>query len=269
MNTPTPLPKDDAIPFYQEVGNEVALFEYAFNNQLPLLIKGPTGCGKTRFISHMAKRLGRPLFTVACHDDLTASDLVGRHLIGENATYWNDGPLTSAVRSGGICYLDEVVEARKDTTVVLHPLADDRRILPIDRTGEVLKAPPGFMLVVSYNPGYQNFLKGMKPSTRQRFISMRFQFPKPEIEQKIVIQESGIDKHMASRLMALAVALRALNGHDLEESVSTRLLIYTAKLVKDGFSPTEACRAAMVETLTDDLEIVQALMEVVYATFGE
>ncbi len=165
------------LPFYQPRHAEVELFDYAYRNQLPMLLKGPTGCGKTRFVEHMAARLGRPLYTVACHDDLTAADLVGRHLIGEGATYWNDGPLTRSVREGAICYLDEVVEARKDTTVVLHPLSDDRRILPIDRTGEILHAPPEFMLVVSYNPGYQNLLKGMKPSTRQRFVSIRFDFP--------------------------------------------------------------------------------------------
>jgi nitric oxide reductase NorQ protein len=165
---------DEDIPFYQPQGREVDLFEYAHRSQLPMLLKGPTGCGKTRFVEHMAARLGRPLYTVSCHDDLTAADLVGRHLIGDGATYWNDGPLTRAVREGAICYLDEVVEARKDTTVVLHPLSDNRRILPIERTGETLHAPPEFMLVVSYNPGYQNMLKGMKPSTRQRFVSMRF-----------------------------------------------------------------------------------------------
>ncbi|VAX14189.1 Nitric oxide reductase activation protein NorQ [hydrothermal vent metagenome] len=259
----------DNKPFYLASGNEVALFENAWRNQLPVLIKGPTGCGKTRFITHMAAKLGRPLYTVACHDDLTAADLVGRHLIGENSTYWVDGPLTRAVREGGICYLDEVVEARKDTTVVLHPLSDDRRILPIERTGEVLKAAPEFMLVVSYNPGYQNLMKGMKPSTRQRFISMSFKHPKPALEQKILRQECGIDEMLAKRLVSLAKAFRALKDHDLEESASTRLLVYAATLIKDGFDPVEACRAALVEPLTDDEETVDALMELVYATFGQ
>lgn len=256
-------------PFYLASGNEVALFENAWRHQLPVLIKGPTGCGKTRFITHMAAKLGRPLYTVACHDDLTAADLVGRHLIGENSTYWVDGPLTRAVREGGICYLDEVVEARKDTTVVLHPLSDDRRILPIERTGEVLKASPEFMLVVSYNPGYQNLMKGMKPSTRQRFISMSFKHPAPALEQKILRQECGIDELLAKRLVSLAKAFRALKDHDLEESASTRLLVYAATLIKDGFDPVAACRAALVEPLTDDEETVEALMELVYATFGQ
>ncbi len=256
-------------PFYLSSGNEVALFENAWRHRLPVLIKGPTGCGKTRFIRYMAARLGRPLYTVACHDDLTAADLVGRHLIGENSTYWVDGPLTRAVREGGICYLDEVVEARKDTTVVLHPLSDDRRILPIERTGEELKASPEFMLVVSYNPGYQNLMKGMKPSTRQRFISIRFKHPTPALEQKILCQECGIDMLLAKRLVSLANAFRALKDHDLEESASTRLLVYAATLIKDGFDPVEACRAALVEPLTDDEETVEALMELVYATFGQ
>jgi nitric oxide reductase NorQ protein len=255
-------------PFYLPAGNEVALFEPAFHHRLPLLIKGPTGCGKTRFISHMAAKLGRPLYTVACHDDLTAADLVGRHLIGDGETYWVDGPLTRAVREGGICYLDEVVEARKDTTVVLHPLSDDRRILPIERTGEVLQAPPEFMLVVSYNPGYQNLLKGMKPSTRQRFVSLRFDYPAPAQEEAVVQQETGIESRLARTLVFLAQALRALKDHDLEESASTRLLVYTATLIVGGFDPVDACRAAMVEPLTDDEETVAALMEVVYATFG-
>ena len=216
------------IPYYQAGGNEVEVFEHAWRNRLPLLIKGPTGCGKTRFIAHMAARLGLPLYTVACHDDLTAADLVGRHLIGDGKTVWCDGPLTRAVREGGICYLDEVVEARKDTTVVLHPLADDRRILPIDRTGEVLEAPPSFMLVVSYNPGYQNLLKGMKPSTRQRFVSVRFDFPRAEQEEAILIGETACPPDLARRLVAIAGALRALKDRDLEEAASTRLLALLA-----------------------------------------
>ncbi|MES9898098.1 MAG: CbbQ/NirQ/NorQ/GpvN family protein [Sedimenticola sp.] len=256
------------LPFYRAQGNEIALFEHAYKHQLPLLIKGPTGCGKTRFINHMAARIGRPVYTVSCHDDLTAADLVGRHLIGENGTYWSDGPLTRAVREGAICYLDEVVEARKDTTVVLHPLTDDRRILPIERTGETLHAPEGFMLVVSYNPGYQNLLKGMKPSTRQRFVATRFDFPKPALEQEILQGETGADAPLAKRLVNLATALRALKEHDLEEAASTRLLIYTATLILGGYEPIEACRAALVEPLTDDEETTKALMEVVDITFG-
>lgn len=255
-------------PFYEAQANEVAMFEYAYRHRLPLLIKGPTGCGKTRFVSHMAARLGRPLFTVACHDDLTAADLVGRHLIGDGQTYWSDGPLTRAVREGGICYLDEVVEARKDTTVVLHPLSDDRRILPIERTGEILQAPPEFMLVVSFNPGYQNLLKSMKPSTRQRFVALRFRFPAPALEQRILIGETGIDERLAQRLVSLANALRNLKDHDIEEAASTRLLVYAATLIRGGADPVEACLSALVEPLTDDEETAQALMEVVYATFG-
>ncbi|MBT5361634.1 MAG: CbbQ/NirQ/NorQ/GpvN family protein [Gammaproteobacteria bacterium] len=245
------------------------LFEYAFNNQLPVLIKGPTGCGKTRFITHMAAKLGIPLNTVACHDDLTAADLVGRHLIGAGETYWSDGPLTRSVREGGICYLDEVIEARKDTTVVLHPLSDDRRILPLDRTGELLEAPNDFMLVVSYNPGYQNFLKGMKPSTRQRFISIRFDFPSMELERKILSNETGASEDVVKRLVSLGRALRALKDHDLEEAASTRLLIYAARLIHSGFDPVEACRCSLVEPLTDDLETANALMEIARATFGK
>ena len=256
------------IPFYQPAGDEVGVFEHAWKNRLPLLIKGPTGCGKTRFVAHMAARLGLPLYTVACHDDLTAADLVGRHLIGDGKTVWCDGPLTRAVREGGICYLDEVVEARKDTTVVLHPLADDRRILPIDRTGELLAAPPSFMLVVSYNPGYQNLLKGMKPSTRQRFVSMRFDFPRPEQEEAVLIGETACPPDLAKRLVAIAGALRSLKDRDLEESASTRLLVYAALLIKDGMDPVAACRYGIVESLTDDEETVEALMEIVNATFG-
>lgn len=260
-------PQLDA-PFYQPAGDEISVFEHAWKNRLPLLIKGPTGCGKTRFVAHMAARLGLPLFTVACHDDLTAADLVGRHLIGDGQTMWCDGPLTRAVREGGICYLDEVVEARKDTTVVLHPLADDRRILPIDRTGELLAAPPSFMLVVSYNPGYQNLLKGMKPSTRQRFVSLRFDFPANAREEAILIGESGCTPDLARRLVSIAHSLRTLKDQDLEEAASTRLLVYAALLVGDGMDPVTACRAAIVESLTDDPEVADALMEVVSATFG-
>jgi nitric oxide reductase NorQ protein len=255
-------------PFYCAKGGEVALFEHAYNNQLPMLIKGPTGCGKTRFIQHMASRLGRPLYTVACHDDLTAADLVGRHLIGDRGTYWSDGPLTRAVREGAICYLDEIVEARKDTTVVLHPLTDDRRMLPLERTGETLAAPPEFMLVVSYNPGYQNLLKGMKPSTRQRFVALSFDFPDAELETKVLVGESGIDHALAQRLVQLGNALRALQDHDLEEGASTRLLVYAATLIKSGMDMREACQAALVEPLTDDDETLKALLEVVDATLG-
>ncbi len=264
----TELNTNHDLPFYQAQGKEVELFEHAYNNQLPLLIKGPTGCGKTRFITHMAEKLGRPLYTVSCHDDLTAADLVGRHLIGDGETIWNDGPLTRAVREGAICYLDEVVEARKDTTVVLHPLTDDRRILPIDRTGETLTAPKEFMLVVSYNPGYQNLLKGMKPSTRQRFVSMSFDFPNAKIETEILRCETGTDELQAKRLVALANALRNLKDHDLEEAASTRLLVNTIKLIQAGFSPVDACQNGLIEPLTDDTETISALMEVVHATYG-
>lgn len=257
------------LPYYQSQGKEIELFEHAYNNQLPLLLKGPTGCGKTRFITHMAERLGRPLYTVSCHDDLTAADLVGRHLIGDGQTVWNDGPLTRAVREGAICYLDEVVEARKDTTVVIHPLTDDRRMLPLERTGETLQAAKEFMLVVSYNPGYQNLLKGMKPSTRQRFVSMTFDFPDAATEESILRGETGIRELEAKRLVSLANSLRSLKDHDLEEAASTRLLVSTIKLIQSGFNPVDACRNALIEPLTDDTETIEALMEVVYATYGE
>jgi len=268
MKTAEKLAGDSSLPYYRAIGSETELFQHAFENQLPLLIKGPTGCGKTRFVQHMAARLGRPLYTVACHDDLTASDLVGRHLIGDSGTYWSDGPLTRAVREGAICYLDEIVEARKDTTVVLHPLTDDRRILPLERTGETLSAPDNFMLVVSYNPGYQNLLKGLKPSTRQRFIGLSFDFPQAEIETEVLMGESGIDKNMAEKLVNLAGSLRTLKDHDLEEAASTRLLVYAATLIKSGMPIQQACQAALIEPLTDDEETLIALTEVVNATLG-
>ena len=257
-----------AIPYYAPTGDECALFEHAFRHRLPLLIKGPTGCGKTRFVAHMAARLGRPLFTVACHDDLTAADLTGRYLLQGGDTVWTDGPLTRAVRQGGICYLDEVVEARKDVTVVLHPLTDDRRVLPLERTGELLRAPSEFMLVVSYNPGYQTVLKGLKPSTRQRFLALDFGFPPPEAEAAIVAEESGLPRDRCVPLVRLARALRDLKGQDLEEGVSTRLLVYCATLIAAGMKPERAIRAAMIEPLTDEPEVRQALLRVAEITLG-
>ena len=256
------------LPFYAEQAHECALFEHAWRQQLPLLIKGPTGCGKTRFVEHMAARLGRPLITVSCHDDLSAADLVGRFLIGNGSTVWSDGPLARAVRSGAICYLDEIVEARKDTTVVLHPLADDRRILPIERTGEELAAPPEFMLVISYNPGYQNLLKGLKPSTRQRFVSLGMSYPTPDIERSIVQSETGLTGDQSAQLVQLATALRRLTEHDLEETASTRLLVSAGRLVASGLPMHTACQAAVIDALTDDPDTASALGEVASALFG-
>ncbi|WP_415392375.1 CbbQ/NirQ/NorQ/GpvN family protein [Paracoccus sp. SJTW-4] len=257
-----------AAPFYLPQRDEIEVFEAAARNDLPVLLKGPTGCGKTRFVTHMAARLGRKLYTVACHDDLSASDLIGRYLLKGGETVWVDGPLTRAVREGAICYLDEVVEARKDVTVVLHPLTDDRRILPIDRTGEELEAAPGFMLVASYNPGYQNILKTLKPSTRQRFLAMEFDFPPPDQEKTIVIEESGIDERRAAMLVRLAGKLRALKGQDLEEGVSTRLVVYAATLIAGGMELDRAIAAAMIEPLTDDADIKRGLADLVVAVLG-
>ena len=258
-----------APPYYAAQGAECALFEHAWQQQLPLLIKGPTGCGKTRFVEHMAAKLGRPLITVSCHDDLSASDLVGRFLIGQGNTVWSDGPLARAVRSGAICYLDEVVEARKDTTVVLHPLADDRRILPIERTGEQLQAPPEFMLVISYNPGYQNLLKGLKPSTRQRFVALSLNYPAADVERQIVQKEAKVSEQVADQLVRLAQSLRSLTDHDLEETASTRLLVAAARLHASGLSLHTACQAAIVDALTDDTATAEALHEVVRALIGD
>ncbi|MHB0950875.1 MAG: AAA family ATPase [Allorhizobium sp.] len=262
MLTNPPMPD---IPAYSPAGNECALFETAWTRQLPLLLKGPTGCGKTRFVGHMAAKLGLPLSTVSCHDDLAAADLTGRYLLKGGDTVWVDGPLTRAVRDGGICYLDEVVEARKDVAVVLHPLTDDRRILPLERTGEVLNAPPGFMLVVSYNPGYQNLLKTLKPSTRQRFVAIEFDFLPKDREVAVVSAESGLDEARVAPLVDLARRLRALKGHDLEEGVSTRLLVYCASLIDAGLAPKEAVRSAMIEPLTDEPDVRSALLELASA----
>ncbi len=255
-------------PFYLAQGDECELFATAHTNGLPVLLKGPTGCGKTRFVAHMAARLGRKLYTVACHDDLSAADLIGRYLLKGGETVWVDGPLTRAVREGAICYLDEVVEARKDVTVVLHPLTDDRRTLPIDRTSEELAAAPGFMLVASYNPGYQNILKTLKPSTRQRFISLEFDFPPADLEIEIVAEESGLDRDRVASLVRLAGKLRALKGQDLEEGVSTRLVVYTATLVAQGMSVDRAVLAAMIEPLTDDNDVKRGLLDLVSAVLG-
>ncbi|WP_038012636.1 CbbQ/NirQ/NorQ/GpvN family protein [Terasakiella pusilla] len=257
-----------SLPHYVPSGNECALFEHAFNNKLPLLLKGPTGCGKTRFVAHMAAKLGLPLHTVSCHDDLSAADLTGRYLLTGGDTVWTDGPLTRSVRHGGICYLDEVVEARKDVTVVLHPLTDDRRVLPLDRTGEELVAPDNFMLVVSYNPGYQNIMKTLKPSTRQRFLGIEFDFPAPDLEAEIVATEAGLEIDRVKPLVRLATQLRALKGQDLEEGVSTRLLVYCASLMKSGVKVDEAVLHAMIEPLTDEPDVKEGLLEVVQVTMG-
>lgn len=255
--------------YYLEQANEVKLFEAAAGMNLPVLIKGPTGCGKTRFIESMGERLGRAVYTVVCHDDLSAADLIGRHLIDESGTYWQDGPLTKAVREGGICYLDEIIEARKDTTVVLHSLADYRRVLPIDRTGELIEAHPDFMLVVSYNPGYQNVLKGMKPSTKQRFISLNFDYPKPEIEKEIIIKESGVEEQIAEKLVRIAQEIRRLQDSDIQEAVSTRLLVYAAKLIVKGFDAYEACMHSIVSSLSDDEEVLEVLQTLVGLHFSK
>jgi nitric oxide reductase NorQ protein len=262
MSKPGPLPS------YVPSGDECALFEHAYRNRLPLLLKGPTGCGKTRFVAHMAAALGRPLYTVSCHDDLTAADLTGRYLLKGGDTVWADGPLTRAVREGAICYLDEVVEARKDVTVVLHPLTDDRRVLPLDRTGELLRAPAEFMLVASYNPGYQNVLKTLKPSTRQRFISIEFGFPALEVEAGIVAGESGLPKERCIPLVKIARALRGLKGQDIEEGASTRLVVYCATLVRDGVKHDVAVRAALLEPLSDDADVLHSLERLASIALG-
>jgi len=254
-------------PYYESQGDEIALFESAYRNQIPMLLKGPTGCGKTRFMEHMAWQLKRPLITVSCHDDLTASDLVGRYLITAGETVWVDGPLARAVRIGGICYLDEIVEARKDTTVVIHPLADDRRVLPIEKTGEVLHATPEFALAISYNPGYQSVLKDLKQSTRQRFVALEFDYPTHDLEKRIVDHESGIGEEQAAKLVKFATMTRNLKGSGLEEGASTRLLVHAAKLMVSGVSPQTACRGAIAQALTDDPEMLAAINELSMSLF--
>ena len=255
----TALNAPGTAPFYQPQGNEVVLFEAAYAARLPVMVKGPTGCGKSRFIEYMAHRLDRPLVTVACNEDMTASDLVGRFLLDANGTRWQDGPLTVAARTGAICYLDEIVEARQDTTVVIHPLTDHRRQLPLDKKGETVKAHPNFQLVISYNPGYQSLLKDLKPSTKQRFAAFEFSYPAPELEAQIVSTETGLDANRCAQLVRIAQAARQLKGHGLTEGISTRLLVYAAQLIRQGVAPVDACRMALVCPITDDADIRQTL----------
>lgn len=272
-------------PFYLPIGDEVELFETAYRQRIPVLLKGPTGAGKTRFVEYMAWRLGRPivknakgentggnghrhpLITVACHEDLTASDLVGRYLLDVDGTRWVDGPLTRAVKAGAICYLDEVVEARKDTTVLIHPLTDYRRLLPVEKLGQVIEAAEGFLLVISYNPGYQSALKDLKHSTRQRFIAIEFDYPPKEQEAQIIEHESGCDKDTAMDLAKLGEKVRNLKEHGLGEGVSTRLLIYAGRLIAEGIPARRACQVAITWALTDDLEVQRSIEEVVTSIF--
>jgi len=248
-----------AEPYYAPQGDEVALFEAAYAARLPLMVKGPTGCGKSRFVEYMAWKLGRPLVTVACNEDMTAADLVGRFLLEPGGTRWQDGPLTTAARHGAICYLDEIVEARQDTTVVIHPLTDHRRTLPLDKKGELVRAHPDFQLVISYNPGYQSLMKDLKTSTRQRFAALDFDYPTAELEAQIVATETGLPHAQAQALVEVAAAARRLKGHGLEEGISTRLLVYAATLIGRGIAPREACRMAMVRPITDDADIRETL----------
>ena len=255
-------------PFYQPQGREVDLYEAAYMARLPVMLKGPTGCGKSRFVEYMAWKLGKSLITVACNEDMTASDLVGRYLLDANGTRWLDGPLTTAARIGAICYLDEIVEARQDTTVVIHPLTDHRRVLPLDKKGELIEAHSDFQLVISYNPGYQSLMKDLKQSTKQRFTAFDFDYPEPTLETKIVVQESGIDAGMAATLVKIAQTARNLKGHGLDEGISTRLIVYAATLIRNGVAPQDACRMAMVRPITDDADIRATLDHAVDASFG-
>lgn len=256
----------ETAPYYVPLGDEVRIFEQCHARRLPVMLKGPTGCGKTRFVEHMAWRLGRPLVTIACHDDLSASDLTGRFLIRGDDTVWTDGPLTRAARHGAICYLDEIVEAREDTIVVIHPLTDDRRVLPMDKTGELVEAAPGFQLVISYNPGYQHAIKDLKPSTRQRFVSLEFDFPSPSVEAAIIAHEGGITPARAAALVELAHRVRRLKEQGLAEGPGTRLLVTTARLMAGGVPAADACRVALVGPLTDDPDLMAAISDLVAAT---
>lgn len=268
--------RPSSAPFYVEMRDEVRLFEAAFAERLPVLLKGPTGCGKTRFVEYMAWRLLRDghagnggLVTVTCHDDLTASDLVGRFLLHPSGTEWMDGPLTTAVRQGAICYLDEVVEARQDTTVVIHALTDHRRLLPMEKLGTTLRAHPDFLLVVSYNPGYQAVSKEMKPSTRQRFVAIEFDYPEVATEAAVIAHEAGIDAGLAGELACLAASLRNLDGFGYIDGPSTRLMIYVGRLVRQGIAVLAACEAGLVRAVTDDPELQDGVREVVRARFGD
>ncbi len=270
MQAKTLKPSENFIstePYYEPISNEIEIFEAAYTNKLPVSLKGPTGCGKTRFMEHMAWRLKRPLITVSCHDDLTASDLIGRYLITNNQTVWIDGPLAAAVRAGAICYLDEIVEARSDTTVVIHPLADDRRVLPMEKLGELLEASDEFCMAISYNPGYQSVLKDLKQSTRQRFISLEFDYPSAAIEQKIIETEAGLDSDLAKQLVKFARLTRNLKGSGLDEGASTRLLVHAGKLIKSGIDPVSACACAISQALTDDSEMLIAVNELSASVF--
>jgi nitric oxide reductase NorQ protein len=253
-------------PYYRVIGDEVRLFEAGYAERMPIMLKGPTGCGKTRFVEYMAWRLDRPLITVACHEDMTASDLVGRYLLDADGTVWHDGPLTVAVRHGGICYLDEIVEARQDTTVVIHPLTDDRRILPLEKRGQLVHANKDFQLVISYNPGYQSVLKDLKESTKQRFGAIEFGYPAPAVETEIVAHEAGIDPAVATTLVAIGRRSRNLKGHGLDEGASTRMLIQAGRLIAHGISIDAACQVALVLPITDDEDIRGALTAAIAAS---
>lgn len=252
-------------PYYRPLGNEVALFTAAYANRMPVMLKGPTGCGKTRFIEHMAWRLGRPLITVACHEDMTAADLVGRWLLDAEGTVWHDGPLTTAVRNGAICYLDEIVEARQDTTVVIHPLTDDRRVLPLDKRGELIRAHSDFQLVISYNPGYQSAIKDLKESTKQRFAALDFGYPDKAAEAEIVAKEATVQHGIADLLVKIAHHSRNLKGQGLDEGASTRMLVNAGRLIGSGIGLDDACETTIVVPLTDDADIRNALRDTIAA----